>query len=157
MTCTLSAKFIGLEEIREPVLDPRPDQAAVIYGKKLDQLVTAKDRHPHLDKVDDPVVPTRCGEARDPVGVPAFPTICRLCNPEPQSFRNVERLVDLGPRHNNVVVTNPHMRISVEKLRMLCYQLFEILEFPALSAKCVGTQFADCGKLIIIVAIIGSD
>jgi hypothetical protein len=132
MTCTLSAEFIGLEQIREPVLDPGPDQAAVIYGKKLDQLVTAKDRHPHLDKVDDPVVPTRSGEARDPVGIPAFPTICRLCNPEPQFFRNVKRLVDLGHRHNNVVVTNPNMRVSVEKSRILLISFLRFWNFEPL-------------------------
>ena len=80
-----------------------------------------------------------------------------MSNPEIQFFRNLERLVDLRARHPYVVVTDPNMRVSVEKCRMLGYQLFEILEFPAVTTKCVGTQLPDLGKLIIVVAIIGSD
>src|SRR5216683_959439 len=62
-----SAEFIGFEKIREPGLDSPTRQAAIIDGEKLDQFLTAKDRHPHLDKIDNPVVPSRSGRVRDPV------------------------------------------------------------------------------------------
>ena len=45
------------------------------------------------------------------------------------TFPAIVAPVDLGARHQNVIVTYPDMRVSIEKSRMLGYQLFEILEF----------------------------
>src|SRR6516165_951418 len=103
-----------------PGLAPFRIQAAVIDGKKIGQLLTAKDRHPRLDKVDDPVVPTWSGEACDPVGVPAFGEIGWLSNPEPHSFRDVERIVDLGfiIRHQNVVGENAPASLFIGRHRL---------------------------------------
>ena len=77
--------------------------------------------------------------------------------PELEKLTEGECFVDLRGRHADVVVTNPHVGVVVEKSGIPLYKFFNVLKLCTLCPECVNGHRADLGELILVVPVIGDD